>query len=135
MYVDRTPGSFIEKKDYSLVWHYRKVETGLGEVRTRELTSQLKYISSEKDIQIMEGNKVVEIKNSHVNKGSAAAEWLKQDTYDFYMACGDDRTDEDTFIAMPESAFTIKIGSSSSEANYRVKNHEDIRKLLKSLIF
>lgn len=134
MYVDRTPGSFIEKKDYSLVWHYRKVETGLGEVRTRELTSRLKYISSEKDIQIMEGNKVIEVKNTYINKGAAAAEWLKQDNYDFYMACGDDRTDEDTFKAMPSSAYTIKIGSSSSAANYRVKNHEDIRKLLKSIM-
>ncbi|MBC6408897.1 MAG: bifunctional alpha,alpha-trehalose-phosphate synthase (UDP-forming)/trehalose-phosphatase [Ekhidna sp.] len=134
MYVDRTPGSFVEKKDYSLVWHYRKVETGLGEIRTRELTSRLKYISSEKDIQIMEGNKVIEIKNSHVNKGSIAAEWMKQDKYDFYMACGDDRTDEDTFKVMPKSAFTIKIGSSSSAASYRVKNHEDVRKLLKSII-
>ncbi|MEM6643552.1 MAG: bifunctional alpha,alpha-trehalose-phosphate synthase (UDP-forming)/trehalose-phosphatase [Bacteroidota bacterium] len=133
MYVDRTPGSFIEKKDYSLVWHYRKVETGLGEVRTRELTSHLKYISSEKDIQIMEGNKVIEIKNSHINKGSAAAEWLKQGTYDFVMACGDDRTDEDTFKVMPDDAYTIKVGSSSSSANYRVEDHTDIRKLLSSL--
>ena len=134
MYVDRTPGSFIEKKDYSLVWHYRKVETGLGEVRTRELISLLKYISSEKHIQIMEGNKVIEIKNSYVNKGTAAAEWMQQEKYDFYMACGDDITDEDTFRVMPESAFTIKIGSSSSAASYRVKNHEDIRRLLKSII-
>ena len=131
MYVDRTPGSFVEKKDYSLVWHYRKVETGLGEVRTRELTSHLKYISSEKDIQIMEGNKVIEIKNSHVNKGSAAAEWLKKGKYDFVMACGDDRTDEDTFRAMPDDAYTIKVGSSSSSANYRVKDHSDVRELLK----
>lgn len=134
MYVDRTPGSFVEKKDYSLVWHYRKVETGLGEVRTRELTSHLKYISSEKDIQIMEGNKVIEIKNSHVSKGHAAVEWLKQGKYDFYMACGDDRTDEDTFKAMPEGAFTIKVGSSSSSANYRVKDYQDIRKLLQSIV-
>lgn len=131
MYVDRTPGSFIEKKDYSLVWHYRKVETGLGEVRTRELTSHLKYISSEKDIQIMEGNKVIEIKDTHVNKGYAAAEWLKHKKYDFVMACGDDRTDEDTFKAMPENAFTIKVGSSSSSANYRVEDHTDVRNLLK----
>lgn len=131
MYVDRTPGSFVEKKDYSLVWHYRKVETGLGEVRTRELTSHLKYISSEKDIQIMEGNKVIEIKNSHVNKGSAAAEWLKQGKYDFVMACGDDRTDEDTFKVIPSNAFTIKVGSSSSSANYRVKDHTDVRSILK----
>jgi len=134
MYVDRTPGSFVEKKDYSLVWHYRKVETGLGEVRTRELTSHLKYISSERDIQIMEGNKVIEIKDSRVNKGLAAAEWLKQGTYDFCMACGDDLTDEDTFRVMPDTAFTIKVGSSSSAASYRVKNHEDIRKLLTSII-
>lgn len=133
MYVDRTPGSFIEKKDYSLVWHYRKVETGLGEVRTRELTSHLKYISSEKDIQIMEGNKVIEIKDTHVDKGFAAAKWLKRGKYDFVMACGDDRTDEDTFKAMPDDAFTIKVGSSSSSANYRVEGHKDIRKLLDSL--
>ena len=133
MYVDRTPGSFIEKKDYSLVWHYRKVETGLGEVRTRELTSHLKYISSEKDIQIMEGNKVIEIKNTHVNKGYAAAEWLKKGKYDFVMACGDDRTDEDTFKAMPDDAFTVKVGSSSSSANYRVEGHMDVRNLLSSL--
>ena len=133
MYVDRTPGSFVEKKDYSLVWHYRKVETGLGEMRTRELTSHLKYISSEKDIQIMEGQKIVEVKNSQVNKGFAAAEWIKDQNYDFIMACGDDRTDEDTFKAMPSDSFTIKVGTSSSSANYRVKDDEDIRELLKMI--
>ncbi len=132
-YVDRTPGSFIEKKDYSLVWHYRKVETGLGEERTRELTSHLKYISSEKNVQIMEGNKVIEIKDSHLNKGFAAAEWLKNGSYDYIMACGDDRTDEDTFRVMPDRAYTIKVGSSSSIANYRVENYLDIRNLLKSI--
>ncbi|GAB4243461.1 MAG: hypothetical protein Tsb0034_21310 [Ekhidna sp.] len=134
MYVDRTPGSFVEKKDYSLVWHYRKVETGLGEMRTRELTSHLKYISSEKDIQIMEGHKIVEVKNSMVNKGFAASGWLKDKEYDFIMACGDDRTDEDTFKAMPKDSFTIKVGTSSSSANYRVKDDHDIRDILKMMI-
>lgn len=133
-YVDRTPGSFIEKKDYSLVWHYRKVETGLGQLRTRELTSHLKYISSEKDIQIMEGDMVIEVKNSRVNKGVAATEWMKRDSYDFYMACGDDWTDEDTFKAMPEDAYTIKVGSASSAAKYRVEANPQIREILKALI-
>lgn len=134
MYVNRTPGSFVEKKDYSLVWHYRKVETGLGDLRTRELTSHLKYISSEKDIQIMEGHKIVEVKDSQVNKGNAATNWLKDQQYDFCMACGDDRTDEDTFKAMPADAFTIKVGTSSSSANYRVKDNQDIREILKLMI-
>lgn len=130
MYVDRTPGSFIEKKDFSLVWHYRKVETGLGELRSRELTSHLKYISAERDLQVQEGDMVIEIKNSSVNKGIATASWLKKKNYDFYFACGDDWTDEDTFKAMPEDSFTVKVGVASSAAKYRVKDYHDIRELL-----
>ena len=133
MYVDRTPGSFIEQKDYSLVWHYRKVELGLGEVRTRELTSHLKYISSEKDIQVMEGDKVIEIKNSLVNKGKAAKEWLRNGNHDFIMACGDDWTDEDTFKAVPDEAITIKVGISSSSAKFRVEHYSSILSLLSEM--
>ncbi|WP_462251834.1 bifunctional alpha,alpha-trehalose-phosphate synthase (UDP-forming)/trehalose-phosphatase [Ekhidna sp.] len=130
VYVDRTPGSFIEKKDYSLVWHYRKVETGLGDLRSRELTSHLKYISAERDLQVQEGDMVIEIKNSSVNKGTAAASWLKKQSYDFFFAAGDDWTDEDTFKAMPDKAYTIKVGVSSSAAKYRVESYKDIRQVL-----
>ena len=133
-YVDRTPGSFVEKKDYSLVWHYRKVETGLGEARTRELTSHLKYITVDRNLKVLEGNKVVEIKNSEIDKGRAASVWLNNYPSDFVMACGDDWTDEDTFKAMPGSAFSIKVGSTSSAARYRVTDHTEIRDILKSLI-
>lgn len=133
-YVDRTPGSFIEKKDYSLVWHYRKVETGLGEARTRELTSHLKYITVDRNLKVLEGNKVVEIKNSEIDKGRAATVWLNKYPSDFVMACGDDWTDEDTFKAMPSSAWSIKVGSTSSAAKYRVTDHLEIRDILKNLI-
>ncbi len=133
-YVDRTPGSFVEVKDYSLVWHYRKVETGLGEARTRELTSHLKYITVDKNLKVLEGNKVVEIKNSEIDKGRAATVWLNKYESDFILACGDDWTDEDTFKAMPDDAFTIKVGNMSSAAKYRVTDHTDIRKLLASLL-
>ncbi len=44
-YVDRTPGSFIEEKSYSLVWHYRKAQKGLGELRANELMNNLKYLA------------------------------------------------------------------------------------------
>ncbi len=132
-YVNRTPGSFVEEKDYSLVWHYRKVETGLGEIRTRELASHLRYISSDQDLQVLEGDMVVEIKNSQVNKGKAASQWLSKYKADFIMACGDDWTDEDTFKVMPEEAFTIKVGGLSSAAKYRVENYKNIRSLLHEL--
>jgi trehalose 6-phosphate synthase/phosphatase len=133
-YVDRTPGSFVEEKDYSLVWHYRKVETGLGELRTRELASHLRYMASNKNLTVMEGDKVVEIKNSEVNKGYAADKWLMKDKYDFIFAVGDDWTDEDTFTAMPEEAITIKVGQISSVAKYRIESYKLVRNCLKNLI-
>ncbi|HBH23040.1 MAG TPA: bifunctional alpha,alpha-trehalose-phosphate synthase (UDP-forming)/trehalose-phosphatase [Cytophagales bacterium] len=132
-YVDRTPGSFIEEKDYSLVWHYRKVETGLGELRTRELASHLKYLASNKNLLVLEGDMVVEIKSALVNKGKAAQKWLQKFDSDMIIAIGDDWTDEDTFKVMPDTAYTIKVGSTSSAAKFNVDSHKEVRALLKKL--
>ena len=134
-YVNRTPGSFVEEKDYSLVWHYRKVETGLGEVRTRELTSHLKYMTANENLEVLEGDMIVEIKNSEINKGKAAQKLME--TYpeaDFLLALGDDFTDEDTFKAMPEEAYTIKVGTSASEAKFSVNSYKEVRKLFNEII-
>jgi trehalose 6-phosphate synthase/phosphatase len=133
LYVDRTPGSFIEEKDYSLVWHHRKVETGLGELRTRELSSHLKYLSSNMNLQVLEGDMVVEIKSARVNKGRAAHQWIEDFPSDFIIAIGDDWTDEDTFMSMPEDAWTVKIGSTSSAAKYNLNSPEEVKQFLKQL--
>ena len=132
-YVSRTPGSFIEEKDYSLVWHYRKVETGLGEIRTRELTSHLKYLTTNQNLQVLEGDMVVEIKNSEINKGRGALTWLGKFKPDFVLSVGDDWTDEDMFKALPDDSFTIKVGSNTSQAKYRLSSFNEVRKLLKNL--
>lgn len=134
IYVNKTPGSFIEEKDYSLVWHYRKVETGLGELRAREIISHMKYLAVNMNLQVLEGNKVVEIKNLEVNKGKAASRWLeKSPNSGFIIAFGDDWTDEDTFKAMPDSAYTIKVGDHRSAARFSVADPVAVRGLLKRL--
>ncbi len=130
MYVDRTPGSFIEDKDYSLVWHYRKAETEFGELRARELLSNLNYLTANMHLQAMEGNKVIEIKDRYINKGRAAKRWLHNQDYGFVLAVGDDTTDEDTFGAMPEDAYTIKVGTASTIARLNIKSPKEVRELL-----
>lgn len=131
-YTDRTPGSFIEDKSYSLVWHYRKVEKGLGELRANEITNHLRMMIADKGLQMLEGNKVIEFKNIEVNKGKAAQNWLHNNHPDFIIALGDDHTDEDIFKALPEEAFTIKVGSNISAAKYYLKDYNEVRALLKS---
>ncbi len=131
-YVDRTPGSFIEEKTYSLVWHYRNAQGGLGELRANELMNNLKYLASDKGLQLLPGDKVLEVKNMEINKGKAALMLLDKNDYDFIIAFGDDYTDEDVFKALPESAVTIKVGGNVSAAKFYLRNPTEVRKLLLS---
>jgi len=134
LYVNRTPGSFIEEKDFSLVWHYRKVETGLGKLRTSEISTHLKYLASNINLQVLEGDHVVEIKSMEVNKGKAANQWLHDSSADFILSIGDDWTDEDTFKVMPDDAYTVRVGSISSAAKYNVENYKSVRDFLKHIV-
>jgi len=86
-----------------------------------------------KGLQLMPGNKVLEFKNIEVNKGKAALIWLHGKNPDFILALGDDHTDEDIFKALPQEAFTIKVGGNISAANYYLRNPTDVRSLLKLL--
>lgn len=130
MYARRTPGAFIEEKSFSLAWHYRKVEEGLGSLRAHELMADIKHFVSDQGLQLLQGDKVVEIKSITVNKGKAAKRWLEKDDYDFVMAIGDDYTDEDTFKAMPDDAITIKVGNNVSAATYFMSSYAEVRALL-----
>jgi trehalose 6-phosphate synthase/phosphatase len=133
-YEMRTPGSFIEEKSFSLAWHYRKADSGLGELRAQEIIHNLNHVLSGSGLQLLQGSKVIEIKSMHIHKGRAAEIWIHQREADFILAMGDDVTDEDTFKAMPEGAVTIKIGTDPTAAAYYVKNLEAGRAFLKQLI-
>ncbi|MEO1436742.1 MAG: bifunctional alpha,alpha-trehalose-phosphate synthase (UDP-forming)/trehalose-phosphatase [Bacteroidota bacterium] len=132
-YVDRTPGSFIEEKDYSLAWHYRKADSEFGKMRSRELCTNLQYLTQGMNLSVLDGNKVVEVKVAGINKGRASMKWTKKQDWDFVFAIGDDRTDEDTFLAMPEHAYTIKVGDSATEAKFNVKSYKNVRRLLEMM--
>jgi trehalose 6-phosphate synthase/phosphatase len=128
--VERTPGSFIEEKDYTLAWHYRRVDNELGINRVREIRDQLIYLTANHNLQVLEGNKVVEIRNAGINKGKAASMWLNRQDWDFILAIGDDHTDEDTFGALPDHAYSVKVGLSRTVAQYKVRSVEEARELL-----
>ena len=133
LYMDRTPGSFIEEKEFSLVWHYRRTDSELSTMRVLELTDELVNLTANLNLQILEGSKVVEVKNSGINKGRAALRWIAKKQRDFILAVGDDRTDEDIFDVLPEYAYSLKVGLSSSLARFNLKSQGDVLLLLKKL--
>lgn len=133
-YVDRTPGTFIEEKNYSLVWHYRKAEPEQADLRANELKDELRNMIANDNLEIMEGNKVIEVKSGGINKGIAANRFLKDLQVDCILAIGDDWTDEYMFRELPETAITIKVGLKNTAANYKVESVSAVRLLLKSLV-
>jgi len=129
-FVDRTPGTFIELKKYSLAWHYRKADPELAQIRTIELNTVLTSLISNNDLSVLKGNKVIEIKSSSVNKGRATSRWLTKANYDFIFAIGDDWTDEYMFDDLPENTYSVKVGFKKTKAKYYVKDTDKVRDLL-----
>lgn len=130
-FVDRTPGSFIEEKQYSLVWHYRKAEPEFGAWLANELVAMLEAMLAETELRAFRGEKIIEIKPVWVNKGEALDRLLAvQPEPDFLFAAGDDRTDEDLFERLQNGAWTVHVGSGPTRAAFAVADFESIRGLL-----
>ena len=133
-FVDRTPGTFIEKKKYSLAWHYRKADPELAQKRSMELNTVLTSLTSNNELTVLKGNKVMEIKSSSVNKGRATSRWITKDDFDFIFAIGDDWTDEYMFEELPKNSYTTKVGFKKTKAKYYVKDTDNVRELLSKFV-
>jgi trehalose 6-phosphate synthase/phosphatase len=133
-YVNRCNGTFIEEKTGSIAWHYRNADSDFAQLRLHELRDDLAEIIRHKtDFEILEGNKVLEVKSGKYDKGQAALGLIKNENFDFILAAGDDKTDEFLFKSMPEKAYTIRVGLSPSIAKYNVLEYTALLNLLKAL--
>ncbi len=130
-FVARTPGSFIEAKEFSLVWHYRMSDPEFGEWIANELAATLEQMLAETELRAMHGHKIVEVKPLWANKGEVMTRLneVAPDS-DFYFAAGDDRTDEDLFARLPDVAWTVHVGSGASRAKYCIDSPAEMRQLL-----
>lgn len=133
LYADRTPGSFVEEKDFSLVWHYRRADPELAWLRGQELRGALLDLTANLNIGVFEGSKIIEIRNLGISKGRAVKSWLEEQNWDFLLAAGDDYTDEEMFEALPSGAYSIKVGISISKARFNMDTPYEIRLLLEEL--
>jgi trehalose 6-phosphate synthase/phosphatase len=125
--TDKTPGSRIEMKKTSISWHYRNSDKWLAELRKQQLVNALMNPCTRLNLQIMRGNKVIELKMVGVDKGIEAVRLMNADKYDFVMAMGDDITDEDMFHTMPPEAITIKVGSISDHARFSLPQLDTVK--------
>ena len=133
-FVDRHPGSFLEEKEYSIVWHYRKSNPELASVRVKELMNILVTLTANVGVQVTHGNKYIEVRNVGIDKGTAGLYFMSKYSPDFVLAIGDDWVDEDLFKALPAEAYTIRIGVGSAYARFHIYSYQSALGLLEQLI-
>lgn len=130
-FTKRTPGSYVEEKDFSIVWHYRNVPSELGEARSNELMDLLsRFIAVHPNLAVVRGPMSIEVRLAELTKARAALNWLSRGSYDFIFAAGDSGDDEDLFASLPQGAITVKVGYGPSKARYYVASPQELREVL-----
>lgn len=133
-FVDRTPGSLVEEKEYALVWHYRMSDPEFGDWLANELTAVLDDMLAETELRAVRGQKSVEVRLAWAHKGEVVTRLLaRAGGADFVAGFGDDRTDEDMFERLPPEAWTVHVGPGPSKARHWLPGPPDVRALLSKL--
>lgn len=135
-YTSHVPGSFLEKKQYSVSWHYRKSPQEFAVYQANKLKEELNIGLSNLPVTILEGNKVIETRCIEANKGFFLNGYLAQESFlepNTPFAIGDDLTDEEMFAALPKNGISIKVGSLTGNAKFRLESQEKVFPFLEKL--
>ncbi len=134
LYADRMPGAIVEEKEFALSLHYRRCNPDMVVAKLNELKQTLVSMTKSSSLVVQEGSKVLELKDSRVNKGIATSMMIDHNGFDFLFGAGDDLTDEDVFRALPQNAISVKVGLGRTAARYRTKSWQTMRKVLKKFV-
>ncbi|MBD3243943.1 MAG: bifunctional alpha,alpha-trehalose-phosphate synthase (UDP-forming)/trehalose-phosphatase [Chitinivibrionales bacterium] len=133
LHTDRTPGSRITEKPFSIAWHYRRCEPELAAVRVSELREELHDLGDHLGVNHYEDTKVVEIRHGGIDKGRAVSRWVSGVSFDFILAVGNDSSDEELFGILPPEAYSFRVGYGPTAARFVLHDTDEVRGLLSSL--
>jgi trehalose 6-phosphate synthase/phosphatase len=85
-------------------------------------------------VSILTGRKVVEVRPQGIDKGGVMKLLGASSTTRMIAAFGDDRTDEEMFAALPDSALTFCAGPGLTRARFRLDGPLEVRRLLKQFL-
>jgi len=133
-FADRTPGALVEEKSVGFAWHWRAADPEYGAAQARELSLHLSALLTNAPVELLQGDRVVEVRPHGVNKGRVAMRVAERAPPGaLFVALGDDRTDEDLFAALPEGSIALHVGPNESRATLRLPDPRAARVFLEGL--
>ncbi|RWW54648.1 hypothetical protein BHE74_00038765 [Ensete ventricosum] len=142
LYTDTTDGSFVEVKESAIVWHHQYADHDFGPCQAKELLDHLESVLANEPVVVKRGQHIVEVKPQGVSKGLVVEKLLGTLSNcgkppDFVMCIGDDRSDEDMFESINNTAssnlftsvpevFACTVGQKPSKAKYYVEDTSEV---------
>lgn len=118
-FAERTPRSFIETKHTALSWHYNDTDPEFGTMQARDLQIHLEDVLSNLPIEVVQGNKLVEVRLQGISKEISVQELCRRVStpevvqekgpIDFVFCVGDDVSDEVMFTSLAFAAASSSI--------------------------
>jgi trehalose 6-phosphate synthase/phosphatase len=128
------PDTFIERKEYSIAFHYRALDAKSSEKLKTELSREILMLDVSNYISTVLGSRVIEVKSAGIDKGTITSTFLRNNTYDFILGIGDDTTDEDMFAVLADhDAYSIKVGITPTLAKRNLIGVSNVLSLLNQL--
>lgn len=129
-------GSFVEQKTTGIAWHYRGCSEDVGDGGARALYRDLTTGLGHRDVEVMFGNKVIEVRSREVSKALAVRRLIELHQLDLEgaLVAGDDVTDETMFEEVEGRCATVLVGDRPTAAQYFVPTPRRFRELLRELV-
>jgi len=136
LYTGMTPGSNIEEKTSSVVWHYRNSDPEFGNWKANQLVAELYEMLSNLPVEIRHGQKIVEVGSMQINKGIVLGYFVQLNNYEAVLCAGDDETDESMFRYVGDAElFSIKVGNDADTmARFRMPGPKAFRAFLSDML-
>ena len=124
----QVPGSVVEQKNHSVVFHYRTArghESAVDEIRQMAAESP--------GITLLDGKNILELTDSTTDKGKAISALRLSLAAGYVLFIGDDVTDETVFATLRPPDVTVHVGSGPTAAQLSIPDVEAVADLLEAL--
>ncbi|MEW1952947.1 trehalose-phosphatase [Terrabacter sp. NPDC080008] len=126
------PQANIELKPAAVVVHVRGLPPEVGDAA---IADARRVALDHPGVKVLKGKSVLELSVSHADKGSAVTALARNLDASARLYLGDDVTDEDAFARLRRTDdVTVKVGTGSTAARYRVDDESAVAELLTRLL-
>jgi len=136
-FVSSFPGCFVESKPFGVAFHFRQACAAIKMAAKAHFLDTYREFAQSEGVEILEGDEVLELRPSAINKGTAVSYLLNSPhAKGLHPVCfGNDATDEDAFRILSDVGVTVSVGNglSATMAHYKLPDPHQVCAFLGAL--